>query len=95
MDNLTRFDELLHEICVKWGYCGCSKNDTTINVSLLIPSNGPITSELFTTLVLIADDVNPYISTEKSIETRNGIERAFVKYMGGETVDAKEFTRSQ
>jgi hypothetical protein len=87
---MTNFELLLKEICVKWGYCGCFKLDSSIHVTLFIPSYGPVTADQFVEWVLLADDINPNVESPQSDRTREGIRSAFLRHMGAETVDATE-----
>ena len=86
----TSFDRLLQEVCVTWGYCGCIKNDHTLHVTSLVPSDGPVTADQFVEWVCLADDVNPN-TVSRSI--KNGLREAFVTCMGAETVDARSLRR--
>jgi hypothetical protein len=87
---MSNFDRLIEEICVKWGYCGCFKLDTSIHVALFIPSHGPVNVDQFVDWVLLADDVNPNVASVNSVKIREGIHSAFIRHMGSETVDATQ-----
>lgn len=80
------FDALMDEVCATWGYCGCSKNDQTMHVTLLIPPEGPVTADQFVEWVCLADDVNP---NTQSLHIKAGLRTAFVNHMGADTVDAR------
>jgi hypothetical protein len=87
---MSNFDQLIEEICAKWGYCGCIKLASSVHVTLFIPSYGPVTVDQFVEWVLLADDVNPNVGSVHSVRIREGIRSAFLRHMGSETVDATQ-----
>ena len=89
MTNLReRFSKLLDEICGIWGYCGCSKKDTTLHITIIMPSDGIIYVDQFVEWVMLADDVNPNIDTDRMRAIKLGIRKSFIKYMGAEFIEA-------
>jgi len=84
------YDALLEEICVRWGFCGCIKEDRPLHVSFLIPPYGPVTADQFVEWVFLADNMNPNFEPERWQRNKNAIHQAFVEHMGAEVVDASE-----
>jgi hypothetical protein len=82
------FGALVEEICLKWGFCGCLKDDQAIHVSLIIPSTGPISADQFVEWVFLANDLNPNSEPARWRREKEAIRAAFVKHMGAEIVDA-------
>ena len=74
---------LLHEVCVRLGYCGCIKDDKPLHVDDFIPEAGLITADQFAEWVVLADNLTP--STSPHLKH---IRDAFVRHMGAEAVDA-------
>jgi hypothetical protein len=80
------YDALMHEVCVGWGYCGCMKDGQPLHVDLFIPAEGPVTADQFVEWVFLADNTNPNLMPDTH---RKALRQAFLRHMGGETVDAK------
>ena len=51
MGRPNKFDGLLEEICVTWGFCGSTKH-----VTHYIPDHGQVTANQFATWVLLAEE---------------------------------------
>ncbi|KQM67442.1 hypothetical protein ASE75_00305 [Sphingomonas sp. Leaf17] len=84
------YDQLMHVVCVEWGFCGCIKNDQPMHVDQLIPSEGPVTADQFVEWVFLADDMNPNSQPERWTRHKLAIRAAFVEHMGGDLVDASQ-----
>jgi hypothetical protein len=78
----------MHEACVVWGFCGCSKNNQTLHFTLLIPPEGPVTATQFVDWLFLADNLNPASEPERWVSQKEALRTAFVRHMGAETVDA-------
>ncbi len=89
----TGFDALMTHACVKMGYCGCTKNEQALHVTLLIPDRGVVTADQFAEWVLLADNTNP--NTDWRSKHKTALRDAFIKHMGSEVVDASrlQYTR--
>jgi hypothetical protein len=77
------YDALLHEVCVRLGYCGCIKDGKPLHVDDFIPERGLVTADQFAEWVVLADNMTP--STNPHLKH---IREAFVRHMGAEFVDA-------
>jgi hypothetical protein len=82
------YDALLHEVCVEFGFCGCIKDGRPLHVNWFIPSRGPVHADQFVEWVFLADNMNPNSRLERWQPLKDAIRAAFIKYMGGEVVDA-------
>jgi hypothetical protein len=83
----SRFDALMNQVCVSWGYCGCIKDGKPLHVDSFVPAEGPVSADQFVEWVFLAEDLDPSQAQEPH---RRGLRAAFVKHMGSEVVDAKE-----
>ena len=81
-------DQLLYELCVKYGYCGCVKFGKPLHVRDFIPPDGPVHVAQFVEWVLLADDVNPNSPDKHTREMKAAFTELFTRYLGAETVDA-------
>jgi hypothetical protein len=84
------YDALMREVCSVWGFCGCIKDGTPLHVDLLIPPDGPVTADQFVEWVFLADNLNPNLEPERWLRHKEAIRAAFVRHLGGETVDAQK-----
>ena len=84
------YDALMHDVCVVWGYCGCSKHGVGLHVDLFIPPAGPVTADQFVEWVILADNQNPNLNTERLKGIKAGLRQAFVRHLGAEVVDATQ-----
>ena len=82
------YDSLMHEACVGWGFCGSLKRDKPIHVGDIIPDYGPVSADQFVEWLFLADGLNPNAEPERWRRHKAAIRAAFVRHMGGETVDA-------
>jgi hypothetical protein len=85
MDKIG-FDALMHDACVRWGFCGCIKREQPLHVTTLIPPNGPVHANQFVEWLLLADNVNPNL--ERYDRHKVALAAAFVTHMGSDVVDA-------
>ena len=92
MGKPNKFDGLMHDVCVGWGFCGCvSDAGEPRHVRYLIPSQGAVTAQQFAEWVVQADW--PYDYEDPRYEPYRKkwvaqIAQLFVKHMGAEMVDA-------
>jgi len=87
------FDLLLHDICVKGGFCGGLVKDQPIYATDLLPTNGIVTSEEFATLVLRAEGDGG--SPPGKIERWSALlQSKFVEHMGHSSVSAETLVRN-
>lgn len=85
------YGALMHVACVVWGFCGCTKNGRPLHVDDFLPSKGPVTADQFTEWLFLADNLNPNVDQDCWKPHKDAIKAAFVRYMGAETVDARQF----
>jgi hypothetical protein len=86
----VRYDALMDEVCVGWGFCGCIKEGRALHVDFIIPSEGPVTADQFVEWVFLADDVNPNSEPDRWQRHKDAIRAAFIKHMGAEIVEARQ-----
>lgn len=82
------FDLLLHDICVKGGFCGGLVEDQPIHVTDILPTKGVVTPEEFATLVLQAEGEGgrPPANVERWSAR---LQSKFVEHMGQSPVPAE------
>jgi len=86
----TRFDRLMDEVCPRWGFCGCIKDEQELHVTLLIPPEGPVTADQFVEWLFLADNLNPNCPSPETTAQKAGLREAFVRHMGADVVSASE-----
>ena len=81
------FDLLLHDICVKGGFCGGLVKDQPIHGTDILPTTGIVTAEEFATLVLRAesDGGSPPAKVERWSAM---LQSKFVEHLGHSSVSA-------
>jgi hypothetical protein len=84
----TAYDSLIHEVCVRLGFCGCIKDGKPLHVDHFIPSEGPVSAEKFAEWVFLAEDMNPSSKPKRWEQVKATIEEAFVRHMDANVVDA-------
>lgn len=80
---------LMHEVCVRWGFCGCIKGGQPMHVDFIIPPDGPVSADQFVEWVFLADNLNPNGDPLRWQRQKEAIRAAFIEHMGGETIDAR------
>ena len=95
MTTKTGYDALMHEICVGMGFCGCVKYGKPLHVDDFIPEDGPVKAEQFIEWVFLADDMNPNVDPQKWQPHKDKMKAAFIKFMGGDVVDASKLRWSK
>ena len=103
-----RYDYLLQEMCVGYGFCGGVKDGQRRHVSDFFPATGPVTAEQFAEWGIEADERDPGIfvlhgrdaedlflkATDERYKTRwrRLLRDLFIKHMGASVVDVSELT---
>ena len=89
MGHTNAFDGMMHEFCVKLGYCGSVKDGKPLHVSDFIPKTGPVSADPFAKWLIAADgfDLDGF-STSQLARLRSRLSAVFVKHMGADVVDA-------
>ncbi|CAH0353714.1 hypothetical protein [Sphingobium sp. CECT 9361] len=86
---MTPFDALMHEVCVERGWCGAIVNDRPMHVTDFLPESGTVTADQFVGWLFDADGVNPDVDREKWQKHIDGLRNAFIRHMGGCSVDVQ------
>ena len=82
------YHTLVDELAVRWGFCGCIKNDQIVHVSLFVPREGPVFADQFAEWVLLANNLNPNSRSARRRD-KEALRAAFVRHMGADPVDAR------
>ena len=89
MGHPNAFDGMMHEFCVKLGYCGCVKEGKPLHVTHFIPETGPVSAAQFARWLIAADGFDPdQLSTSELRRLIGQLAAVFVKHMGADVVDA-------
>lgn len=88
MPKPNRFDGLLHECCVGYGWCGSVSNGKPLHVTDFIPATGIVTADDFVDWLLVADGVDPKETSSRVKKWKTDLRAVFVKHMGADQVDA-------
>jgi hypothetical protein len=86
----TRYNALMGEVCVRYGFCGSCVDGTPSHVGDLIPSSGPVTADQFVDWLVIADGLDLTSFSEHRKPLKRQLRAAFIKHMGAEVVDASD-----
>jgi hypothetical protein len=89
MGHPNSFDGMMHEFCVKLGYCGCVKDGKRLHVSDFIPETGPVSADQFARWLIAADGFDPdRFSTSDFSRKIRQLSAVFIRHMGANVVDA-------
>jgi hypothetical protein len=89
MGHPNAFDGMMHEFCVKLGYCGGVKDGEPFHVTHFIPEAGPVSADQFARWLIVADGFDPdRLSTSELRRLIGQLTAVFVKHMGADVVDA-------
>ena len=89
MGRPNAFDGMMHEFCVKMGFCGGIKDGKPLHVTDFIPETGPVSADEFVSWLVTADGFDP--DDPSAAEIRRWmpeLKAVFVKHMGADVVDA-------
>ena len=87
MNDKSRYDQLLDEICINLGFCGSVVNGEPLHVDRFIPQSGLVSADEFVDWVFQAEGWDP--GEEDTLKHRASIRDAFDRHMGSEVVDAQ------
>jgi hypothetical protein len=59
MAHPNAFDGMMHEFCVKLGYCGGEKDGKRLHVTHFIPETGPVSADQFARWLIEAERFAP------------------------------------
>ena len=85
----TRFEALVHEVCVERGWCGGALEGRPCHVTDFIPENGPVAADQFVDWLFMADGMDPTAEPEKWQQHKEDLRHAFVRHMENVVVDAR------
>jgi hypothetical protein len=90
MGHPNAFDGMMHEFCVKLGYCSGVKDGEPLHVTHFIPEAGPVSADQFATWLIVADGFDPdRLSTSELRRLIGQLTAVFVEHMGADVVDAR------
>ena len=89
MGRPNAFDGMMHEFCVKLGWCGCVKDGKPLHVSDFIPETGPVSADEFARFLIMADGFDPDRLSDSELRgLMTQLKAVFVKHMEADVVDA-------
>jgi len=77
---------MLHEFCVKLGWCGSLKDGKQLHVSDFIPETRSVSADEFVRWLIVADGLTP---AEIDASQLKQLEAVFVKHMGADVISAE------
>ena len=86
MDCNPAYDALLHEVCVRLGFCGSVVDGEPLHVDQFVPESGPVSADQFVNWVFRAEGMDP--DGADALKHAHSLREAFVRRMGVEVVDA-------
>jgi hypothetical protein len=88
----NKFDGLMRDLCVGWGFCGCvTEAGEPRHVTHFIPDTGTVTADQFAEWAVQADWPRSYDDLEYAEYRATWVKRIaklFAKHMGADEVDA-------
>jgi hypothetical protein len=84
MARPNAFDGMMHDFCVKLGWCGCVKDGKPMHVSDFIPETGSVTADQFVRWLIAADGLD--LDQLSALEFGQ-LTTVFVKHMGADAID--------
>ena len=89
MSSASAYDRLLNEVCVGLGFCGSVVDGEPLHVDKFIPDHGSVGADDFVDWTFKAEGWDP--AGHDALKHRSSLRDAFVRHMGGETVNAQAF----
>jgi hypothetical protein len=90
MGRPNAVDGMLHEFCVRYGWCGCVKGGKPLHITDFIPETGPVSADQFARWLIMADGLDPDEPTSEIRRWIHRLKRVFVKHMGADVIDASK-----
>lgn len=84
---MSRYDDLLDELCVGQGWCGSKQDGKFLHVDDFIPDEGTVSADQFAEWVILADSEDPNSEVCKERRWKEKIIEIFKKCMGADEVD--------
>lgn len=88
MNGDPRYNALMEEVSVQYGWCGGIVNDKPSHVDDFIPASGQVSASQFVEWLFLADGVDPASEPQKWTKHKDRLRDAFIRHMGADTVDA-------
>jgi len=82
------YSSLMHDVCVRRGWCGGIVDGKPSHVDDFIPEAGPVSAEQFVDWLFLADGVDPSSDPAKWQRHKDDLREVFVLNMGADVVDA-------
>ena len=91
MGRPNAFEGMMHEFCVRLGWCGCVKDGKPLHVTDFIPETGPVSAEEFARWLIMGDGLDPdQLSRSEIRRWMSQLKAVFVKHMAADVVDASK-----
>ena len=85
MGRPTKFDGMMHDVCVGLGFCGDVIDGTLRHIVDYIPESGSVSADQFSSWVLAAEGMPSEVGDPFWSEIR----AVFVRHMNAEIIDAE------
>ena len=90
MSRPNAFDGMMHEFCVRLGWCGCVKDGRPLHVTDFIPETGPVSADEFAKWLIMADGLDPDQLSPEIRRWLPQLKAVFIKHMGADIIDASK-----
>lgn len=90
MSKPTKFDGMMHEFCVGYGWCGAIVDGKDLHVTDFVPESGIVTADQFVCWLIKADGLDPEELSSQVKKWQKDLRAVFIKHMGSDAVDAAE-----
>jgi hypothetical protein len=90
MGKPNKFDGMMHELCVRLGWCGCIKDNKPLHVTDFIPASGLVSADEFAKWIIMADGIDPDQVSNDIKRWMSQLKTVFVKHMGADNIDASQ-----
>ena len=84
---MSDYDALLHDVCVRLGFCGSVVNGEPLHVDRFVPTLGRVSADQFVEWVFRAEGMDPQDAV--AMKHAHSLREAFVRHMGSDVVDAR------
>ena len=84
------YDNLIDELCVKYGWCGSRIDGKFKHVDDFVPKSGYLIADDFAVWVILADGEDPEGDRSNSRGWKAKIKQVFIKHLGNKLVPISE-----
>lgn len=84
------YNNLQHDVCVKYGWCGGIVDGNPAHVDDFIPDDGLVTADQFVDWLFLADGMDPAKDLEKWAKHKANLRVAFIHHMGADVIEASK-----